>query len=62
MYSKSAFRCCCFYLFFSASIVTKVCYKIAETLNNISDEHKDSDGEDSDGLITVQILSEYGEQ
>ncbi len=42
-------------------MVTKVCYKITETLNNISDEHKDEAEGDSDGVITVQILSEYGE-
>jgi len=42
--------------------VTKICYKIAETLNNVSEEHKDGEGDgDSDGIITVQILSEFGE-
>ena len=41
-----------------ASLVTRMCYKIADVLNSVSDEErKEEEGED---LITVQILSEFG--
>lgn len=41
-------------------MVTTVCYKLADTLNTASDEHKDGEDGEGEGPIIVQILSEYG--
>lgn len=40
------------------SMVTRMCYKVADILNSANEEHRDEES-DSDGLITVQILSEF---
>ncbi len=40
-------------------MVTRMCYKVADILNSANEEHRDEES-DSDGLITVQILSEFG--
>ena len=66
---EEAVWCGGYLLFLAAGIVTKICYKIAETLNNVTEERKggeedgegETDGGDTDGVITVQILSEFGE-
>ena len=37
-----------------------MCYKVADVLNSAREDHRDDEDAD-DSLITVQILSEYGE-
>ena len=41
-----------------ASMVSRVCYKVADILNSANEEQKDS--EDGEGPISVMILSDYG--
>ena len=38
-------------------MVSKVCYKVADTLNSANE---DKEGEEGEGPVTVQILSDYG--